>query len=103
MEGLLMGSLPPKLLDPKLNFNRHTTTTKVAREVIKAVKRCPGVTRILVGRISWVHSGRRAAKEMPLEGGIGWRIHGDGAIQELWVFTSDPSAVRKAVKALFAK
>jgi hypothetical protein len=83
------------LKSPKLSRS-HSTFIPEARAVIESLKAHPAVTKIVLGVID---PGRRppgvAARDIPA--GLKVFVRGNGAVQTLFVYTTDRLAARQAL------
>ena len=74
----------------------HSTFIPEAKEVIEALKAHPAVTKIVLGVID---PGRRptgvSARDVPA--GLKVFVRGNGAVQTLFVYTTDRPAVRRSL------
>jgi hypothetical protein len=80
----------------KINSS-HSTATQTATEVVSAAAKLTEVTKISLGIIEHIHGGRRSLKFLPMTGGIIAKIRGSGAIQEVYIYTTNPSATQQTL------
>ena len=89
----------------KLNNNKitnsHSTLTDTAREVVEIAQKYIEVSKIGIGFITHTHSGRRGIKFLPISGGIKVIVRGSGAVQELYIYTSNPEIIKDGLLQSF--
>lgn len=79
----------------------HSTLTKPSQEIVDIASKLPAVTKISISIIKPVGGGRRSLKFLPIIGGIKAVVQGNGAVQELFIYTNDPEEVQKKLKEGF--
>jgi len=79
----------------------HTTTTDAANIVVRVLAKMPEVTKISLGIITPARGGKRGLKCLPITGGIKIVVRGIGAVQDLFVYTSDSASTQKKVEGIF--
>ncbi len=79
----------------------HGRVGGLDRVLERVLKECPGVTRIVPGRIK-VRRGKTAPRfkvQYPTATGLKCLFDGTGTVQEVFVVTDDPSAAQKWIEA----
>lgn len=71
----------------------HTTMTEAGEEVTRHAEKLDQVTKISLGAIKRAHGGRRGIKFLPINGGIKAVVRGNGAVQDLFLYTHVPEEV----------
>ena len=79
----------------------HSTMTESAAEIVKAASRLPQVKKISLGEIRRIHGGRRSLKFLPLTAGTKAVVRGNGATQDLYIYTADPAEVNRILTDSF--
>lgn len=79
----------------------HRTLTETADEVIRAIDSMNSVTKISLGAIRHVPGGRRDIKFKPITGGINASIRGNGAVQDVYIYTKEADSVKKELQKMF--
>lgn len=72
---------------------KHSTYTETSDFIVVLAASLNEVKSIVLGHISHVGGGRRELKFKPINGGINAKVRGDGAVQELYIYTSSTSEV----------
>ncbi len=80
----------------------HTSTIEKAEEVVAMIQKLPEVTKISLGIIKHIGVGKPTVKFHEITGGFKAVIRGNISIQEIFVYTKDPSGVQKRIKGLFS-
>jgi hypothetical protein len=84
IKGLLRG--------PKFN-GRHSTVIPSAIPAVEAARDCEHVTKIALGVITPVKSGKGLLKFSEVSGGLKMQVRGVHAIQIFWLYTTRPDDV----------
>jgi len=79
----------------------HSTATETAAIVIEALAKLDAVTKISLGAITHIGGGERRLKCLPITGGLKVVVRGSGAVQDLFVYTSDIPATQRQVEGMF--
>jgi hypothetical protein len=84
IKGLLKGS----------KFNgRHSTVIDSAIAAVEAARDCPHVSKIALGIITPLRSGKPHLKFNPVSGGLKMQVRGAHAVQIIWLYTTRPDEV----------
>jgi len=89
-----------KIFNSKIT-DSHSTLTDTAKEVMTMVTRYEEVTKVGIGFITHVRGGRRDIKFLPISGGIKAMVRGSGAVQELYIYTSNTEVVTNRLSKAF--
>jgi hypothetical protein len=81
IKGLLRG--------PKFN-GRHSTVIPDAIPAVEAARDCEHVTKIALGVITPIKSGKEHLKFSEVSGGLKMQVRGVHAIQVFWLYTTRP-------------
>jgi hypothetical protein len=81
IKGLLRG--------PKFN-GRHSTVIPDAIPAVEAARDCELVTKIALGVITPIKTGREHLKFSAVSGGLKMQVRGVHAIQVFWLYTTRP-------------
>lgn len=81
----------------------HSTVTDTAALVANQAHKIIEISKISFGEIRHVRGGRRDIKFSPINGGIKAKVRGSGAIQELYIYTDEPSKVEQLLRDSFIK
>lgn len=81
LKGLLRG--------PKFN-GRHSTVIPSAIPAVEAARDCEHVTKIALGVITPVKTGKEHLKFSEVSGGLKMQVRGTHAIQVFWLYTTRP-------------
>ncbi len=84
IKGLLRG--------PKFN-GRHSTVIPDAIPAIEAARDCEHVTKIALGVITPIKTGKELLKFSEVSGGLKMQVRGVHAIQVFWLYTTRPDDV----------
>lgn len=68
----------------------HSTATETSVEVVEAANRLDEVTKISLGILKHVGGGHKSIKFLPITGGTKAIVRGNGAIQEVFIYTNEP-------------
>ena len=79
----------------------HSTVIGAAARVVDRAQRMPQVSKISLGIIIPIRGPRKAFKIQTITGGIKAIVQGGGAVQELYIYTSDPEYVEKVLEEFF--
>ncbi len=79
----------------------HTTVTEAGEEVVRHARRLELVTKISLGQIWHVSGGRRDLKFLPIIAGLKAKVRGNGAVQELYIYTKEPKKVERLLMESF--
>jgi hypothetical protein len=90
LKGLLKG--------PKFN-GRHSTVIPSAITAIEAARDSPHVSKIALGIIKPLRTGKPHLKFNPVSGGLQMQVRGTHAVQILWVYTTHPDEVIAEITA----
>ena len=82
---------------PKIN-NAHSTLIRAAEAVVAVAKRDARVTRVILGKIVPRSGGERRLKIRQVPAGLKLVVRSGGELQEFFVYTSEPEAVRTALQ-----
>jgi len=89
----------------KFEYNKitdsHSTLTGTAREIIEIVAKYEEVSKIGIGYITHVPGGRKDIKFLKINGGIKAMVRGSGAVQELYIYTSEPEFTKSKISEYF--
>lgn len=78
----------------------HCTITESAVSVINTANSCDEVSKITVGVIKPASGGRRHLKCLPLQHGVKAVVRGNGAVQEIFIYTKNPPETEKAPRCI---
>lgn len=81
----------------------HRTLTETSAEVASILDKLEAVSKISLGSIRHVPGGRRDVKFHSMTGGIKVVVRGNGAVHDLYVYTTEPEMVRQQLEEKFAK
>jgi len=81
----------------------HTTVTEVGAEVANCAQKLQQITKIALGGIRRARGGRRDIKFHFINGGIKARVRGNGAVQDLFLYTKAPVEVVQIITQVFRK
>lgn len=84
---------------PKFN-GKHTTLIAAAEKVVRELRADPRVTKIVIGIIKTKHGGTHSLKATEIMAGLRVVISTPGNVQELFVYTAEPVAVREMLEAI---
>lgn len=76
----------------------HSTLTKPSEKVMEEAAKISSVSKISISIIKQVGGGRRSLKFLPITGGIKAVVRGEGAVQELFIYTDDPVGTEEKLK-----
>lgn len=93
--------MPKARLGGKIT-DSHTTSTETAAVVIDVLSKLDEVTKISLGSIRHIGGGERRLKVAPITGGIKIAVRGSGAVQDLFVYTSNPLSTEKKLENIFS-
>ncbi|MDQ2932832.1 MAG: hypothetical protein M3Q80_00435 [bacterium] len=79
----------------------HGSATETAHEVVEIAAKLDYVHKIGFGLIRHVPKGRRALKYLPITGGIKAVVRGNGAVQDLFIYTKDVDGLMKELEEKF--
>lgn len=81
----------------------HTTLTETSREVINALSKLNCVDKISSGIIKNTRSksGQKSVKITETQSGLKIAVRGNGAVQDLYVYTKTPKEVTDALENIF--
>jgi hypothetical protein len=79
----------------------HTSVTDAAERVIKIAESMPEVTKIALGIIKNIGTGKPSIKFHPMTGGFRAIIRGNTSIQEIFVYAKEPEKVQKVLKKAY--
>lgn len=79
----------------------HSTATETAIIVIEVIAKLNEVTKISLGKIKHIGGGERRLKCLPITGGLKIAVRGSGAVQDLFVYTNNPSATQRQAEHIF--
>jgi len=81
----------------------HTTTTEASNKVIIALEKMGGVAKISRGPIKNTRgsSGQKSIKIADVQSGLKISVRGNGAVQDLYIYTNSPDAVKEMLKNIF--
>jgi len=80
----------------------HTTVTEASALVVEVLVKRTEVTKISLGTIRQAGSGgERRLKCLPITGGIKIVVRGNGAVQDLFVYTNNSAATQEIAEGLF--
>lgn len=79
----------------------HTSAIERVQEVVALIQKLPEVNKISLGIIKHIGVGKPAVKFHDITGGFRAIIRGNISIQEIFVYTKNPSNVQKNIKELF--
>ncbi len=79
----------------------HTSAIERVQEVVALIQKLPEVSKISLGIIKHIGVGKPTVKFHPITGGFRAIIRGNISIQEIFVYTKNPSDVQKNIKGLF--
>ena len=88
IKGLLRG--------PKFN-GRHSTVIPNAISAVEAAKHSDHVTKIALGLITPIRSGKPHLKFSPVSGGLKMQVRGAHAVQIFWLYTTRPDDVIREI------
>lgn len=78
----------------------HSSVTETAHIIVQAARALNDVTKISLGIIKHVGGGERRLKFSLITGGIKAVVRGSGSVQELFIYTDNPTATQKALSRL---
>ncbi len=81
----------------------HSTVTETASEVVGKAAKMPEVIKIVLSKIKVVRGGRRRISFKPLNGGVKAIVQGNGAIQDIIIYTNSPDLVSSTLMEVFEK
>jgi hypothetical protein len=81
----------------------HSTLTETAAEVADKAVKFDFVSKISLGSIRHAPGGRRNLKFLPITGGLKAVVRGNGGVQDLFIYTSQPGAVESQLSQWFRK
>lgn len=81
----------------------HSTMTEASAELVEAAIKLAFVTKISLGEIRHVPGGRRDLKFLPINGGVKASVRGNGAVQQIFIYTKDPEIVIQTLNENFKK
>ena len=92
--------------NPKLKWGgkitcSHSTITETAAKVIQAAHTLDEVTKISAGIIKHVGGGEQRLKFLTIVGGIKAVVRGNGAVQEIFIWTKNPAETERTLLASF--
>lgn len=90
LKGLLRG--------PKFN-GRHSTVIPSAIPAVEAARDCEHVTKIALGVITPVKTGKEHLKFSEVSGGLKMQVRGTHAIQVFWLYTTRPDDAIEEIQA----
>lgn len=93
------------LRGPKFN-QRHSAVIKAAEIVIRAASADESVSKISVSKISPTKGGKGGhcrIKFKPTTSGFEITVRGNGAVQQLYVFTNDPPGTKDRIEKTWAR
>lgn len=79
----------------------HTTATDAAIVVINAAHAISDVTKISIGIIKPVRGAQRRLKFKPITGGTLAVVGGNGAVQEIYIYTTNVPATQEQISKTF--
>ncbi len=80
---------------------KHSTYTETANFIVVLAAGLGKVKNIVLGRISHVKGGRHELKLKSVNGGINAKVRGDGAVQEIYIYTSATGEVIEILTSKF--
>ncbi len=86
------------VLDGRKVSNRHSTVIKAAQTLISAAKALEAVSKVVLGPIQDIGPGAQRLKFTPIPAGLKVAVRGSSAIQIIFVYTAEPSAVRQRLE-----
>ena len=84
-----MTHLKGLLREPKFN-GRHSTVIPDAIPAVEAARDCEHVTKIALGVITPIKTGKEHLKFSEVSGGLKMQVRGVHAIQVFWLYTTRP-------------
>ncbi len=95
-----MANLKAGVLEgPKIS-NKHHTTTEDAQIVIKAAKKDPRISKIVLGEVINLSGGQRRLKFQMIPAGFKVTVRGIGSQQILYLYTREP-LIRQKIEEYF--
>jgi Predicted metal-binding protein (DUF2103) len=79
----------------------HTTMTDATARILSVIQKHPDVTKISLGEIRHVSGGRRDIKCLRIDAGIKVAIRGNGAVQQIYVYTNNADEVIAVLEKVF--
>lgn len=81
----------------------HTTTTETAKEVINTLNKLQCVDKISTGIIKNTKSksGQKSLKITETASGLKIAVRGNGAVQDLYIYTKSPKLIQSAIESIF--
>lgn len=93
--------MPKGTTNTKVNKS-HSTITKTSASLLKYINKIPEVEKVSIGIITHIRGGRKDLKFLPITGGIKASVRGDGAVQEIYIYTSNPANTEKELLKIFS-
>lgn len=90
------------LTGPKMTHN-HSTVTSESCRVIAAAKKCPHVTKIVLGPIASLGPAKARLSFAPVQAGLKIAVRGNGSHQVLYVYTDNLSETQEYLTMEFQK
>jgi len=82
--------------------DNHSTATDAAALVIHHVVTFDEVTKISPGIIKHIGGGgERRIKFLPINGGVKAMVRGNGAVQEVFIYTNNPEKTKERLLIVF--
>jgi hypothetical protein len=94
IKGLLRG--------PKFN-GKHSTVIPSAIPAVEAARDCEHVTKIALGVITPIKTGKEHLKFNEVSGGVKMQVRGIHAIQVFWLYTTRPDNVIEEIERKWAE
>jgi len=79
----------------------HTTVIGVAEPVVDEAQQIPQVSKIVLGIIKHIGNGRTGIKFKPIQSGLKAVIRGNGCIQKIYFYTSEPATAQQQLQQAF--
>ena len=79
----------------------HTTVIDAAIPLIDQAQKIPGVSKIVLGIIQHIGNGRTQIKSRPIQSGLKAIVRGNGCVQEIYIYTSEPKTTQQQLFDIF--
>ena len=92
--------MPKLILGGKIT-NSHSTLTETAERLVYEAVKSPLISKIGIANITHVGGGRRSLKFLPITGGIKAVVRGSGSVQEIYIYTNNPTETEVKLHKIF--